>query len=169
MATPGLPASLHVQDLHRLRERVDGFLVLARLVKGLAVGAQLLDFGGVGVGQVLGREAMTIGIGRARQHGVAAAVCGELAGDPVWAPLLIGLGAHELSMAPLYFLLRAETVRNDYYSGNTFSSTTTATAMSASRWGGCIYCCGNSWPCTCYLTGYIDRTKVLLTRFERSI
>ena len=36
----------------------------------------------------------------ARQHGVAAAVCGELAGDPVWAPLLIGLGAHELSMAP---------------------------------------------------------------------
>ena len=35
----------------------------------------------------------------ARQHGQAPAVCGELAGDPVWAPLLLGLGAHELSMA----------------------------------------------------------------------
>jgi phosphotransferase system enzyme I (PtsI) len=50
----------------------------------------------------------------ARQHGVAAAVCGELAGDPVWAPLLIGLGAHELSMAPpaipeVRFVLRHST------------------------------------------------------------
>jgi len=36
----------------------------------------------------------------ANARGVATAVCGELAGDPVWAPLLIGLGAHELSMAP---------------------------------------------------------------------
>ena len=50
----------------------------------------------------------------ARQHGVAAAVCGELAGDPVWAPLLIGLGAHELSMAPpaipeVRFILRHST------------------------------------------------------------
>lgn len=36
----------------------------------------------------------------ARQQGLAAAVCGELAGDPLWAPLLLGLGAHELSMAP---------------------------------------------------------------------
>ena len=35
----------------------------------------------------------------ARQQGRPAAVCGELAGDPVWAPLLLGLGAHELSMA----------------------------------------------------------------------
>ena len=50
----------------------------------------------------------------ARQHGVAAAVCGELAGDPVWAPMLIGLGAHELSMAPpaipeVRFVLRHST------------------------------------------------------------
>jgi len=36
----------------------------------------------------------------AHARGVQTAVCGELAGDPVWAPLLIGLGAHELSMAP---------------------------------------------------------------------
>jgi phosphotransferase system enzyme I (PtsI) len=36
----------------------------------------------------------------AQQRGIPAAVCGELAGDPVWAPLLLGLGAHELSMSP---------------------------------------------------------------------
>jgi phosphotransferase system enzyme I (PtsI) len=36
----------------------------------------------------------------AQNQGIAAAVCGELAGDPHWAPLLIGLGAHELSMTP---------------------------------------------------------------------
>ena len=35
----------------------------------------------------------------AAQKGVSAAVCGELAGDPLWAPLLIGLGAKELSMS----------------------------------------------------------------------
>lgn len=42
---------------------------------------------------------------------IPAAVCGELGGDPVWAPLLLGLGAHELSMTPaalpeVRFLLR---------------------------------------------------------------
>jgi phosphotransferase system enzyme I (PtsI) len=36
----------------------------------------------------------------AQNQGIVAAVCGELAGDPHWAPLLIGLGAHELSMTP---------------------------------------------------------------------
>ncbi|MEI6597567.1 MAG: phosphoenolpyruvate--protein phosphotransferase [bacterium] len=35
----------------------------------------------------------------AAKKGVTAAVCGELAGDPLWAPLLIGLGATELSMS----------------------------------------------------------------------
>lgn len=43
--------------------------------------------------------------------GIPAAVCGELGGDPRWAPLLLGLGAHELSMTPaalpeVRFLLR---------------------------------------------------------------
>jgi phosphotransferase system enzyme I (PtsI) len=38
--------------------------------------------------------------GAAAQQRIPAAVCGELAGDPMWAPLLIGLGAHELSMSP---------------------------------------------------------------------
>ncbi len=36
----------------------------------------------------------------AQRQGISSAVCGELAGDPHWAPLLIGLGAQELSMTP---------------------------------------------------------------------
>ncbi len=36
----------------------------------------------------------------AHAHGVWAGVCGEIAGDPVLAPLLIGLGVDELSAAP---------------------------------------------------------------------
>jgi phosphotransferase system enzyme I (PtsI) len=36
----------------------------------------------------------------AQRRGIPAAVCGELGGDPLWAPLLIGLGVHELSMTP---------------------------------------------------------------------
>jgi phosphotransferase system enzyme I (PtsI) len=37
----------------------------------------------------------------AQKRGIPAAVCGELGGDPLWAPLLIGLGVHELSMTPV--------------------------------------------------------------------
>ncbi len=49
--------------------------------------------------------------GAAAAAGIPAAVCGELGGDPLWAPLLLGLGAHELSMTPaalpeVRFLLR---------------------------------------------------------------
>ncbi len=36
----------------------------------------------------------------AHANGIHAAVCGEIAGDPVLAPLLIGLGVDELSAAP---------------------------------------------------------------------
>jgi phosphotransferase system enzyme I (PtsI) len=36
----------------------------------------------------------------AHNHGVRVAVCGEMAGDPALAPLLIGLGVDELSVAP---------------------------------------------------------------------
>ena len=36
----------------------------------------------------------------AHHHGIKANVCGEIAGDPVLAPLLIGLGVDELSTAP---------------------------------------------------------------------
>jgi phosphocarrier protein FPr len=36
----------------------------------------------------------------AREHGRWVGVCGELAGDPAAAVLLVGLGVRELSMAP---------------------------------------------------------------------
>ena len=36
----------------------------------------------------------------AQKRGIPTAVCGELGGDPLWAPLLLGLGVHELSMTP---------------------------------------------------------------------
>ena len=36
----------------------------------------------------------------AHANGIWAGVCGEIAGDPVLAPLLIGLGVDELSAAP---------------------------------------------------------------------
>ncbi len=36
----------------------------------------------------------------ARNKGKPVAVCGEMAGDPVLAPVLVGLGVNELSMAP---------------------------------------------------------------------
>jgi phosphotransferase system enzyme I (PtsI) len=47
----------------------------------------------------------------AHKHGVRVTVCGEMAGDPVLAPLLLGLGVDELSAAPslvppLKFLIR---------------------------------------------------------------
>jgi phosphotransferase system enzyme I (PtsI) len=35
-----------------------------------------------------------------RKHGIWTGVCGEMAGDPVLAPLLLGLGVSELSAAP---------------------------------------------------------------------
>jgi phosphotransferase system enzyme I (PtsI) len=36
----------------------------------------------------------------AHANGIWAGVCGEIAGDPVLAPLLVGLGVDELSAAP---------------------------------------------------------------------
>jgi phosphotransferase system enzyme I (PtsI) len=36
----------------------------------------------------------------AHKHHLPVAVCGEMAGDPVYTPLLLGLGVDELSMAP---------------------------------------------------------------------
>ena len=46
------------------------------------------------------------------QGKVPVSVCGEMAGDPVFAPLLLGLGVDELSMTPtllpgVKFLIRA--------------------------------------------------------------
>ena len=36
----------------------------------------------------------------AHKHGIWTGVCGEIGGDPVLVPLLIGLGVDELSCAP---------------------------------------------------------------------
>ncbi len=50
----------------------------------------------------------------AKTHRLKVSVCGEMAGDPIYAPLLIGLGVDELSMTPpllpaVKFLIRAMT------------------------------------------------------------
>src|SRR5208337_978002 len=47
----------------------------------------------------------------AQRHGIWCGVCGEMAGDPVMTPLLLGLGVNELSVAPSFlprvkFLIR---------------------------------------------------------------
>ena len=34
------------------------------------------------------------------RHGIDVGICGEMASDPMYVPLLVGLGATELSMAP---------------------------------------------------------------------
>ncbi len=39
-------------------------------------------------------------IDAARAHNLKVSVCGEMAGDPIYAPLLVGLGVDELSMTP---------------------------------------------------------------------
>ena len=39
-------------------------------------------------------------IASARKHKIWVSVCGEMAGDPRYTPLLLGLGIHELSMTP---------------------------------------------------------------------
>ena len=38
----------------------------------------------------------------AHRHKVPVGVCGEMAGDPVFAPLLLGLGVDSLSMTPAW-------------------------------------------------------------------
>jgi phosphotransferase system enzyme I (PtsP) len=40
------------------------------------------------------------GVRAARRHGIPISVCGEMAGDPLAVPLLVGLGVSELSAAP---------------------------------------------------------------------
>ena len=49
---------------------------------------------------VLRAVAEVVNAARTASGGCEVAVCGELAGDPVWAQLLIGLGVDELSMGP---------------------------------------------------------------------
>jgi phosphotransferase system enzyme I (PtsI) len=51
-------------------------------------------------------------VDEARRHNLPVSVCGEMAGDPVYAPLLLGLGVDCLSMSPAWlpsvrYLIRA--------------------------------------------------------------
>ena len=36
----------------------------------------------------------------ARKHNIPVSVCGQIAGDPRFTPILVGIGVHELSMPP---------------------------------------------------------------------
>jgi phosphotransferase system enzyme I (PtsI) len=47
----------------------------------------------------------------AREAGIPCSVCGELGGSPVFAPLLVGLGIDELSMAPFSVLVVRQVLR----------------------------------------------------------
>jgi phosphotransferase system enzyme I (PtsI) len=54
-------------------------------------------------------------VDEARKQNVPVSVCGEMAGDPVYAPLLLGLGIDSLSMSPAWlpsvkYLVRAMTM-----------------------------------------------------------
>ena len=43
---------------------------------------------------------LTFVVDEAHRHNIGVSVCGEMAGDPVFAPLLFGLGVDCLSMSP---------------------------------------------------------------------
>jgi phosphotransferase system, enzyme I, PtsP len=58
---------------------------------------------------VLGAIAQTAAA--ARVAGIPCAVCGEIGGNPVVAPLLVGMGIEELSMAPFSVLVMRQVVR----------------------------------------------------------
>jgi phosphoenolpyruvate-protein kinase (PTS system EI component) len=47
----------------------------------------------------------------ARRGGLPAAVCGEMAADPVLLPLLVGLGLREFSMTPAAIPVATQVVR----------------------------------------------------------
>lgn len=48
----------------------------------------------------------------ANQQGIPVAVCGEIAADPRFTPLLLGLGVQELSVAPRYIPIIKHAIRN---------------------------------------------------------
>ena len=48
----------------------------------------------------------------ANHHGIPVTVCGEIAADPRFTPLLLGLGVHELSVAARYIPVIKQAVRN---------------------------------------------------------
>ncbi|HJO91811.1 MAG TPA: phosphoenolpyruvate--protein phosphotransferase [Victivallales bacterium] len=48
----------------------------------------------------------------AKRNGIWVSVCGEMAGDPQYTPLLLGMGVHELSMSPVSMGLIRSIIRN---------------------------------------------------------
>ena len=48
----------------------------------------------------------------ARKHNIGIFICGEMAGDPLYTPLLVGLGIKELSMNPFTIPIIKQTVRS---------------------------------------------------------
>ena len=51
-------------------------------------------------------------VAKAAAHsGIPAGICGEMAGDPLATPLLLGLGFRELSMSPARIPLIRRTIR----------------------------------------------------------
>ena len=51
----------------------------------------------------------------AHSNGITVAMCGEMAGDPLYLPILLGLGIDELSMNPLCILKIKKTLRSISY------------------------------------------------------
>jgi phosphotransferase system enzyme I (PtsI) len=51
-------------------------------------------------------------VSEANHHGIPVTVCGEVAADPRFAPLLLGLGVHELSVASRYLPIIKNAIRN---------------------------------------------------------
>lgn len=51
-------------------------------------------------------------VSEANHHGIPVTICGEIAGDPRFTPLLLGLGVHELSVASRYIPLIKNAIRN---------------------------------------------------------
>lgn len=51
-------------------------------------------------------------VSEANHHGVSVSVCGEIAADPRFTALLLGLGIHELSVAPRYIPVIKNAIRH---------------------------------------------------------
>ena len=51
-------------------------------------------------------------VSEANHHGIPVAICGEVAADPRFTPLLLGLGVHELSVASRYIPIVKNAIRN---------------------------------------------------------
>lgn len=51
-------------------------------------------------------------VNEANHHGIPVTVCGEVAADPRFTPLLLGLGVHELSVTPRHIPIIKNAIRN---------------------------------------------------------